>query len=80
MTDEELNESSRAIALGLIEMSARKGLVGDVVTALYTNALLELLGQQLGSVFAVVERLRDVADIVERQALQETVGKLGPEN
>jgi hypothetical protein len=69
MTDAELIESSRAIAFGLMELAVRKGALGDELTALCTNALIEVLGQQLGSPFAVVERLRDLADIVEAQAL-----------
>lgn len=71
MTEQELIESSRAIALGLLRLAERKGATVDEVTALCTNALIEALGQRLGSPFAVVERLRDIADIAERQALGE---------
>lgn len=71
MKEQELIATSRTMAVALLEAAARKGVSGDDLTALATNALIEVLGQRLGTVFAVVERLRDLADIVERQALGE---------
>lgn len=74
MTSDEKNQLSRTTAIGLIELCKRKGASGDEITSIATNALIELLGQRLGNVFRVVERLRDLADICERQALDEGKG------
>lgn len=71
MTDQELKDSGRSIALGLLELCKRKGASGDDVTALATNALIEVLGQQIGDAFAVVERLRTLADIMEKQVISD---------
>lgn len=75
MTEQELIVSSRAIAAGLLELAKGKGASGDDITALCTNALIEILGQKLGTEFALVERLRDLADIIEIQAMGENGGQ-----
>ena len=74
MKSDELISNSRAIAIGLLELCQRKGATGDEITAMATNALIEVLGQRLGGIFPVVERLRDLADICECQALAESQG------
>lgn len=72
MKSDELTANSRALAIAILDLCQRKGATGDEITALATNALIEVLGQRLGDIFQVVERLRDIADICERQAIAES--------
>ncbi len=71
MTQDELNLHSRSLAIATLLWSQARGADRDETVTMASNALIEVLGQSLGSVFAVVERLRDLADICERQAFDE---------
>lgn len=70
MTDREFVATSRAMALGILAACHRSALSPDDATAVAGAALTESLAQMLGPVGAV-ERLRDLADTIERQLLAE---------
>lgn len=62
---------ARAAALmGAFDQAAKVlGIEGDEYTATATVALVELLGKRLGGPLPTVERLRTLADLLERQYL-----------
>lgn len=72
MTDHEMIESSRNLVTAIDAIADSKGLDGGDRAALATMALSELLARWLGPVGAV-ERMRDVADLLERQTLAQTL-------
>ncbi len=69
MSDEQFKATARELALGLLGLMERKGISGDDAPAIIAAALGECLAQLLGGVFPAVERMRDIADIWEGQAL-----------
>lgn len=67
-TDEQFIQAARAIATTFLDRFAHLGLSSDEVANLSGAALSEVLAQQLGP-FGAVERLRDLADTLEKQVL-----------
>ncbi len=61
-------ETSRQLALAVLAIGERKGMSRADVAELAQMALGEVLAQHLGLVGAV-ERLRDLADVIERDLL-----------
>lgn len=70
MTDDEMKEASRAITVTSIEALAHLGLDPLRSADVIGFALLEALGQLLGSAGSAIERMRDVADVAERILLR----------
>lgn len=70
MTDEQFTLVSRAMATAYSDTVARSGMSPDDATNLAGASLAEIMAQQLG-VFGAVNRLRDLADVLEKQALEE---------
>lgn len=70
LTDEQFAASSRLLALSLARSCESRGIPADEAAGVLSAAFLELLGQWLGPVGAV-ERLRDLADIAERQVFDD---------
>lgn len=74
MNDEQFNAAVRVLSASLTEAIKRRG----VDQAESAKVLLATLGQslanQIGPV-ATVERLRDLADIMEAQALRDMVAR-----
>ena len=68
-TPEQFVAASKAIAGSYLDMVARQGLAPQDAANLFCAAIGEVLGQQIGPVEAI-DRLRDVADILERQLLE----------
>lgn len=68
LTDEQFFATSRTVAMAILAAAEQKKLSSDDVVAIASSALSEILAQNLG-VFGTVERLRDLADVFERQAL-----------
>jgi hypothetical protein len=68
MTDEDFKGSSRAIALLILRQAEARKLTPEDTASLALAALVEVVGQSLGPIEAI-ERLRDVADMLERPML-----------
>lgn len=68
MTDREFRATARTMTIAFLAACQRGGRDSDDAAALAGAALAETLGQLLGPVGAV-ERLRDLADVFERQLL-----------
>lgn len=66
MSDDEFKAITRTIAATVVEAIERQGIKGDEITAVLTVSFMEALNTRLGPV-GTVERLRDVADLAERQ-------------
>ena len=69
-TDEQFIIASRAVAMTFQERFTAMGMTPDEVANMSGGALAEVLAQQLGSACAV-ERLRQIADLLERQLFNE---------
>lgn len=69
MTEQQFLKTSRGLALGILTACRARTFSKDDTAAVASAALVETLGQLFGPVGAV-ERLRDIADVVERQLLQ----------
>lgn len=67
-TDEAFTTAARSIAGTFCDRFARMGMAPDEIANLATAALVEIAAQQLGP-FGAVNRLRDAADVLERQLL-----------
>lgn len=74
MTDLEMIEASRQFVLALQAICDRSNLSPDDRVALASMALPEFIAQQVGG-FAAVDQLRNVADLMERQVLDEARAK-----
>ncbi|MCR9178723.1 MAG: hypothetical protein NXH71_00595 [Erythrobacteraceae bacterium] len=70
-TPEAFARAARSIALPWIDRIAREGWPPDEASNLLIAALSEVVAQQLGPVRAV-ERLRDAADVLEAQFLNQS--------
>lgn len=68
LTDETIVRASRAMAAEFLATVAGSGLSPNDIANLAGSALVEVLAQQLGP-FGAVERLREIADVLERQML-----------
>ena len=68
MTDQDMIDSSRALVVALMQISDSKGFGVEDRVAFACMALPEFIAQQIGPV-AMIERLRNVADVMERQFL-----------
>ena len=64
--------TSRQLALAVLAIGQRKGLPGGDLAELAVMALGEVMLQHLGLV-GTVERLRDLADVIERDLLAAVV-------
>lgn len=64
-------ETSRQLALAVLAIGQRKGMSGADLAELAAMAMGEVLAQHLGMV-GTVERLRDLADVIERDLLATT--------
>lgn len=73
LTEKQLNDASRLLALILSEKCTRQGIPRDEVVGVVSAAVVELLAQHLGPI-GTVERLRDLADVLERQCLDFPTG------
>lgn len=71
ITDSEFSEASRQWALGMLGMLDRLPVDRDQATNLLAAAFSEVLAQRLGGIPQAVERMRLLADLWERQALDE---------
>lgn len=67
---EDFNLQARGLACVILLVNERRGVRGDDAANIAGAALGEVLGQYLGG-FGAVNRLRDIADILERQCLEE---------
>lgn len=68
-TDKAFTAAARSIAGTFCDRLARMGMAPDEIANLATAALSEIVAQQLGP-FGAVNRLRDAADVLERQLLE----------
>lgn len=68
-TDAEFLIAARTIAGAFCDRFARLGMPPETVANLCAAALSEIMAQQIGPMGAV-ERLRDAADVLERQLLE----------
>lgn len=71
MTDEEFGVNVRALATSLTMIIERKGLAPADVNKVLTATLAQSLAQAIGPV-ATIDRLRDFADLMERQVWAES--------
>ena len=71
-TDEQFIIAARAIATTLLDRFAHFGLSSDEIANLCGAAFGEVLAQQLGP-FGAVERMRDIADTLEKQVLDDAL-------
>lgn len=67
-TDQAFATAARTIAGTFCDRFARMGMPPEDAANLATAALSEIIAQQIGPMGAV-ERLRDAADVLERQLL-----------
>jgi hypothetical protein len=67
-TDKAFTTAARTIAGTFCDRFATMGMPPEDAANLATAALSEIIAQQLGP-FAAIERLRDAADVLERQLL-----------
>lgn len=72
-TDEQFAIAAKALAGTHIDRFARLGMSPDEIANLFGAAALEVLAQQLGP-FGAVERLRQIADVAEKQVLDTALG------
>lgn len=70
MTPEQYTRAARAMAREFLDTVAQVGLSPDDTANLAGAALAEVIGQQLGK-FGAANRLRDLADILEKEAFEE---------
>jgi len=70
MTDEQFTLVSRAMATEFSNTVARSGMSPDDAVNLAGASLAEIMAQQLG-IFGAVNRLRDLADVMEKQAIDD---------
>lgn len=70
MTDQQFSLAAKAMAKEYSDTVARSAMSPDDASNLAGAALGEILAQQLG-VFGAANRLRDLADVMEAQALKE---------
>ena len=68
MTDEQFITNSRLLGIFVLKACEAKQMTRDEAASTAACALMEALGQLLGPVRAV-NRLRDLADLAERQYL-----------
>ena len=68
-TEQAFTRAARAIAGTFCDRFARMGMAPDEIANLATAAFAEIIAQQLGP-FGAVTRLRDAADVLERQLLE----------
>lgn len=71
ITDTEFTEASRLWALAMLGMLDRVPVDGEQATNLLAAAFGEVLAQRLGGIPQAVERMRLLADLWERQALDD---------
>ncbi|WP_298190971.1 hypothetical protein [Novosphingobium sp.] len=64
----EMIATSRQLALAVLAIGQRKGMPGGDLAELAAMAMGEVMLQHLGLV-GTVERLRDLADVIERDLL-----------
>lgn len=69
LTDEQFREVARSIAGAALDVRLVFNLESSEMADLAGAALVEALGQCLGSVGATVDRLRDIADRLEDQGI-----------
>lgn len=70
LTDRQFAATSRGLALGILAACQARQMTRDDMAAISSAALIEALGQLLGPMGAV-DRLRDLADVMENQLIQE---------
>ncbi len=68
MTPDDLFKTSEQLALSVRILSQQRGMSQADMMAVATMAMLDLLSIN-GSAIATVERLRDLADMVERRIM-----------
>lgn len=68
MKDDELVLVTRFVTGAFLEMVKNLPCNDEDAISVLTGAYLETLAQHLGGVFPTVERLRNIADLAERQA------------
>lgn len=78
MTDLEMIDAQRSLALALLDLCQRRQLEPDDVPALLSGAMLEALAQRVG-IPGAIERLRVIADLAEQQLFAE-MGKTARPN
>ena len=69
-TEQQFKASARAIGSALILACERKHILTEDISQVVGAAMAEVLATYLGPLGAV-ERLRDLADLIERQYLDE---------
>jgi len=72
MTEQEFSLKAKAMATAYLDTTAQSGLSPDDVSNLAGASLGEVLAQQLG-IFGAVERLRMLADVMEKQVLDDAM-------
>lgn len=71
MTDEQFAGAVHAVSLSLSMMIERRGIPKADTTKVLTATLAQSLAQAIGPV-ATIDRLRDYADLMERQVWAES--------
>ena len=71
LTDDEFNAAARQWAVTLLGMLDRLPVEGDQAIKMLSAAFSEVLAQRLGGIPQAVERMRLMADVWERQALDD---------
>lgn len=72
LTNERFVTISRSLAHGILTTCHNKKYSNDDTAAICGASLVEALGQTLGPLGAV-ERLRDLADLLERDLMREVI-------
>lgn len=68
MTDEQFAGAVHALSLALTMAIERRGIPQEEIGKVVTGTLAQCLAQNIGPVPAI-ERLRDIADLMERQIM-----------
>lgn len=68
LTDKQFTATAKTIVCALMHQAQVKGLDADTTANLAGAALGEVLAQSIGP-YGAVERLRDIADVMENQIM-----------
>lgn len=68
MTEQELILLTRVLSVNLSGLVERLPLSAEDALGVVSGAFAETLARQLGGIVPAVERMRDLADLMERQA------------
>lgn len=74
LTDDQFAQATRGMAFAIMDLGHQLNLSDDDLCNMAGAALAEVAGQKFGP-FAAVERLRQIADVMERQVMQDAAGR-----